>query len=70
MRRVVLEELLHQLSRIVDERNLVMVGSQTVHAITDDAPVEVVMSRECDFLLDESDRGAARPHARRCGGRP
>lgn len=55
MRRVVLEALLHELSRIANEHDLVMVGSQAVHAITDDAPVEVVMSRECDFLLDESD---------------
>jgi len=55
MRRVVLEELLRELSQIANQQDLVMVGSQTIHAVTDDAPVEVVMSRECDFLLDESD---------------
>ena len=50
-----LDELLHELSRIANEQDLVMVGSQTIQAITDDVPVEVVMSRECDLLLDESD---------------
>ena len=55
MNRRVLDDLLHELSRITDERELVMVGSQSVHAVTHDAPIEVVMSRECDLLLDESD---------------
>jgi hypothetical protein len=55
MNRDVLDELLHALSSIVGERDLVMIGSQSIHAITSDVPIEVVMSRECDLLLDESD---------------
>jgi hypothetical protein len=47
----VLDELLQALSSITVDRELVMIGSQWVHAITGDVPVEVVMSRECDLLL-------------------
>ena len=32
-----------------------MIGSQCVHAATDAPPTEVLMSRECDILLDDSD---------------
>ena len=55
MNRSMLDELLLALSPIAGERELVMVGSQAIHAITSDVPIEVVMSRECDLLLDESD---------------
>lgn len=55
MNRDVLDELLQALSAIVGERDLVMIGSQSIHAITSDVPIEVVISRECDLLLDESD---------------
>jgi hypothetical protein len=55
MNRGALDELLQALSSITGERELVMVGSQSVHASTSDVPIEVVMSRECDLLLDDSD---------------
>jgi hypothetical protein len=55
MNRSVLDELLQALLPTTGERALVMVGSQSVHASTSDVPIEVVMSRECDLLLDESD---------------
>ena len=55
MNRSVLDDLLQALLPITGERELVMVGSQSVHASTSDVPIEVVMSRECDLLLDESD---------------
>jgi hypothetical protein len=55
MNRGALDELLQALSSITGERELVMIGSQSVHASTGDVPIEVVMSRECDLLLDESD---------------
>lgn len=55
MKRSLLEDLLRALSQLTSERELVMVGSQAVHAATDDVPAEVVMSRECDLLIDESD---------------
>jgi hypothetical protein len=55
MNRNVLDELLQALLPITGERELVMIGSQAIHATTSDVPIEVVMSRECDLLLDESD---------------
>lgn len=41
--------------QITDERDLVMIGSQVIHAAATDVPAEVVMSRECDLPFDESD---------------
>jgi hypothetical protein len=32
-----------------------MVGSQAVHATTNDVPDDVLISRECDVLLDDHD---------------
>jgi hypothetical protein len=40
---------------VLARREIVIVGSQAVHAITDRAPVEVLVSLECDILLDEGD---------------
>lgn len=55
MKRTLLDELLCDVERITGERDLVMIGSQVVHAVATDVPAEVVMSRECDLLFDESD---------------
>jgi hypothetical protein len=55
MRREVLDHLLQALAQVVGERELVMVGSQTLHATITEPLIEVVMSRECDLLLDEED---------------
>jgi hypothetical protein len=60
MKRSQLVELLAAARGIVGERDLVIIGSQCVHARTDDAPAEVLMSRECDVLLDEHDALTAR----------
>lgn len=40
---------------VTGERDLVMIGSQVVDAAVADVPAEVVISRECDLLFDESD---------------
>lgn len=59
MRRELLLELLDEAMRIAEDRVLVMIDSHVVHAATGEVPAEVVMSRECDLLLDESDPIAA-----------
>jgi hypothetical protein len=40
-----------------------MIGSQCVHAATDAPPADVLMSRECDILVDDSDPVRERIHA-------
>lgn len=58
MRREQLLELLREAGRVVGRDELVVIGSQAVHAVTGTAPAEVVVSRECDLLLDEGDAAA------------
>jgi hypothetical protein len=53
MRRSQLEAVLRALARVSGEREVVLVGSQCVHAVTDVPPAEVLMSAECDVLIDE-----------------
>jgi hypothetical protein len=55
MRRSQLEMLLRELGRVSGKRELVLIGSQCVHAATDAVPAEVLMSLEVDVLLDEAD---------------
>ncbi len=55
MNRTRLERLLIALSQITRDRELVMIGSQAVHAVTHSVPDEVLISRECDVLLDDQD---------------
>lgn len=55
MKRALLDELLREVERITGERELVMIGSQAVHAVLAEVPAEVVISRECDLLFDETD---------------
>ena len=55
MKRTLLDELLGDVERITGERDLVMIGSQAIHAVAIDVPAEGVMSRECDLLFDEGD---------------
>jgi hypothetical protein len=55
MNRNRLEHLLIALSQITRDRELVMIGSQAVHAVTNDAPDDVLISRECDVLFDAGD---------------
>ena len=40
-----------------------MIGSQCVHAATDAPPAEVLMSRECDVLVEDSDPARERINA-------
>lgn len=55
MKRSLLDELLRDVERITGDRDLVMIGSQAIHAAVTDVPAEVVMSRECDLIFDEAD---------------
>ena len=70
MKRSQLEELVRELVRVAANRELAMIGSQCVHASTDQPPAEVLMSRECDVLVDESDPLAARIDAELGEGSP
>ncbi|HEX8791466.1 MAG TPA: DUF6036 family nucleotidyltransferase [Polyangiaceae bacterium] len=58
MRREQLQELLREAGRVAGRDELVVIGSQAVHALTGTAPAEVVVSRECDLWLDEGDAAA------------
>lgn len=58
MRRAQVEDLLRELGRVAGRSEVVIVGSQSVHAFTDAAPAEVLVSLECDVLLDEGDAAA------------
>jgi len=55
MKRSQLEDLLRELARLLRKQEVAMIGSQCVHAATDTPPAEVLMSRECDILLEDSD---------------
>jgi hypothetical protein len=55
MRRSQLETLLRELGRVSGKRELVLIGSQCVHATTDAVPAEVLMSLEVDVLIEEAD---------------
>jgi Nucleotidyltransferase of unknown function (DUF6036) len=53
VRKEQLEEILRAASALAARKEFVLFGSQTVHAITNEPPVEVLMSRECDVWLNE-----------------
>ena len=55
MKRELLLDLVGEIARVAGAREVVMIGSQVVHAVTAQVPGEVLMSRRCDLLLDESD---------------
>src|SRR5262249_7941143 len=55
MRRAELDDLLRELGGMLDTSDVTMIGSQCVHAATDAPPAEVLMSRECDVLIADSD---------------
>jgi len=50
-----LDDLLAELARVSALDEVVVIGSQCVHAVTDRPPPEVVMSIECDVLFDEGE---------------
>ena len=58
MKREQFEELVQSVGRAAGRTELVVIGSQAVHAVTDAAPAEVLVSLECDLLLDEEDAAA------------
>src|SRR5262245_27280908 len=49
MRRLQFEATLKAAAEVSGEQQLIVVGSQSVHAHTDRAPVEVLISKECDL---------------------
>lgn len=49
MHRFQLELLLQEAAKVAGESEFILVGSQAVHAHTDLAPMEVLVSRECDI---------------------
>jgi hypothetical protein len=55
MKRTELDDLLRELARVLGKRDVAMIDSQCVHAATDAPPAEVLMSRECDILVEDSD---------------
>jgi hypothetical protein len=57
MRREVFEGLLRELARVSGKGEVVIVGSQSVHAATSAVPAEVLMSAEVDVLVDPADPG-------------
>jgi hypothetical protein len=55
VRRAQLDEILREAARVAGRTELVVIGSRAVHAVTDAAPTEVVVSLECDLLFDEGE---------------
>lgn len=55
MRRAQLEQLLRELHELTGWNEIEMVGSQCMHAATDHPPAEVLMSLECDVLVEEGE---------------
>jgi len=49
MRKPQFEELLHAVAEASGETEFIVVGSQAMHAHTEAAPVEVLISKECDL---------------------
>lgn len=53
MRKPQLEEVIRAAGVLARRKTFILFGSQAVHALTEDPPAEVLMSRECDVWLDE-----------------
>ena len=49
MRKSQFEAALQAAAKVTGEQQFIVVGSQSVHAHTDNAPVEVLISKECDL---------------------
>src|SRR5881397_1623527 len=49
MRKSQFEATLKAAAEVSGEQQFIVVGSQSVHAHTDNAPVEVLISKECDI---------------------
>ncbi len=54
MQRAQFEQLVVRTASVANRREVVVFGSQSVHAVTDQPPTEVLISAECDvWLRDE-----------------
>ena len=53
MRKAQLEEIIRAASVAAGRKEFVVFGSQAVHALTNEPPVEVLVSRECDLWFRE-----------------
>ena len=60
MQREQFDELLTRSADVCARKELIVFGSQTVHAITDKPPTEVLVSIECDIWLQDEPEVAAR----------
>ena len=60
MQREQFNFLLSRVAEVCQRRELVVFGSQTVHALTDSPPVEVLISAECDIWLRDEPETTAR----------
>jgi len=63
MRRGLVENLLRELARVSGKREVVIIGSQSIHAVAGKLPAEVLMSVEVDLLMEEDDPAEARIEA-------
>jgi len=55
MRRDLIEKLLRELARVSGKREVIVIGSQSLHAGAGKLPAEVLMSVEVDLLFEEGD---------------
>ena len=53
MRKPQLEEVIRAASILTARKEFILFGSQSVFSVTDNPPVEVLMSRECDVWLQD-----------------
>ena len=60
MQREQFHELLTHAAEVCARRELVIFGSQSVHALTASPPAEVLVSVECDIWLQDEPEVAAR----------
>jgi len=60
MQREQFHDLLNRAALITSRTELIIFGSQAVHAVTNTPPVEVLVSVECDFWIADDPELAAR----------
>lgn len=53
MKKPQLEEVIRAASVLATRKEFVLFGSQAVHALTDQPPIEVLVSRECDLWFND-----------------
>jgi hypothetical protein len=55
VRREQLLHLVRETARIAGRAEIVVIGSQAIHAVMSDVPADVIVSLECDVLFDAND---------------